>query len=36
MVEVTGGTVTSAPNSPLLTIGSNGDASSISIRVIRI
>ncbi|KAA1424064.1 endoglycoceramidase, partial [Mycolicibacter arupensis] len=27
MVEITGGTVTSAPNSPLLTIGSNGDAS---------
>ncbi|WP_409366521.1 hypothetical protein [Mycolicibacter arupensis] len=36
MVEITGGTVTSAPNSPLLTIGSNGDASSITVRLIRI
>uniref|UniRef100_UPI000F62E63F cellulase family glycosylhydrolase n=2 Tax=unclassified Mycobacterium TaxID=2642494 RepID=UPI000F62E63F len=36
MVEVTGGTVTSAPNAPLLTIGSDGDASTISVKVIRI
>ncbi|BBY34447.1 cellulase family glycosylhydrolase [Mycolicibacter minnesotensis] len=35
-VEITGGTVTSAPNAPVLTIGSDGDASTITVKLIRI
>uniref|UniRef100_UPI0004655369 cellulase family glycosylhydrolase n=1 Tax=Mycobacterium sp. UM_WGJ TaxID=1370120 RepID=UPI0004655369 len=35
-VTVTGGTVTSAPNAPILTIGADGDASTITVKLIRI
>ncbi|ORV45789.1 endoglycoceramidase [Mycolicibacter engbaekii] len=34
-VTVTGGTVTSAPNAPILTIDSNGDTSTITVTLVR-